>query len=122
MKNEKNYNIGLDIGVGSVGWCVTDEDNNILKKGTKNMWGSDIFDEAQTAKATRTFRSSKRRLERRKERIKILQSLMQEDMEREYPNFFQMLKETANVEEDKTFAEKILGTKYNLFSNMNYTD
>ena len=32
MKKEKSYNIGLDIGVASVGWCVTDEENNILKK------------------------------------------------------------------------------------------
>lgn len=40
MKNEKNYNIGLDIGVGSVGWCVTNEDSNILKRNGKNMWGS----------------------------------------------------------------------------------
>lgn len=35
MKQEKNYNIGLDIGVGSVGWCVTDNENNILKKKIK---------------------------------------------------------------------------------------
>lgn len=122
MKIEKNYNIGLDIGVGSVGWCVTDEENNILKKGTKNMWGSNIFDEAQPAKVTRNFRSSRRRLERRRERINILQSLMLEDMEKEYPNFFQMLRETSNTSEDKIFSEKIFGTKYNLFSDINFTD
>ena len=122
MKIEKNYNIGLDIGVGSVGWCVTDEENNILKKGTKNMWGSNIFDEAQPAKVTRNFRSSRRRLERRRERTNILQSLMLEDMEKEYPNFFQMLRETANTSEDKIFSEKIFGTKYNLFSDINFTD
>ena len=122
MKIEKNYNIGLDIGVGSVGWCVTDEENNILKKGTKNMWGSNIFDEAQPAKVTRNFRSSRRRLERRRERTNILQSLMLEDMEKEYPNFFQMLRETSNTSEDKIFSEKIFGTKYNLFSDINFTD
>lgn len=38
MKKEKSYNIGLDIGVASVGWCVTDEENNILKKNNRNMW------------------------------------------------------------------------------------
>lgn len=26
------YNIGLDIGTNSVGWAITDLDNNILKK------------------------------------------------------------------------------------------
>ena len=49
MENPKKYNIGLDIGVGSVGWCVTDEEENILKKGNKNMWGARIFNEANTA-------------------------------------------------------------------------
>ena len=61
MKNEKNYNIGLDIGVASVGWCVTDEESNILKRNGKNMWGSRIFDEANTAKNTRMFRANRRR-------------------------------------------------------------
>ena len=122
MKNEKNYNIGLDIGVGSVGWCVTDEENNLLKKGNKHMWGSRIFNEASTAQARRGFRSARRRLERRKERIKILQSLMLDDVEKEYPNFFPMLKESSNVEEDKTFAELISNKKYNLFSEEKFTD
>ena len=27
----KKYNIGLDIGTNSVGWAVTDLENNILK-------------------------------------------------------------------------------------------
>ena len=67
------YNIGLDIGVGSVGWCVTNDNNTILKRNGRNMWGAAIFDEAQTKKGTRTFRSARRRIERRKERVNILQ-------------------------------------------------
>ena len=94
MKNEKNYNIGLDIGVASVGWCVTDEESNILKKGNKNMWGSRIFEEAETAAVRRNFRSSRRRLNRRKERINMLQNMLNEDMENQYPNFFHMLKDS----------------------------
>ena len=65
----ENYNIGLDIGVGSVGWAVTDFDNNLLKYKGKNMWGARLFNEAQTAKDTRVLRCSRRRLERRRERI-----------------------------------------------------
>ncbi len=122
MKEEKNYNIGLDIGVGSVGWCVTDEENNVLKKGNKHMWGSRIFNEASTAADRRSFRSTRRRIERRNERIKILQSLMLDDMEKEYPNFFPMLKETSNILEDKLLSELILGKKYNLFSKKEFTD
>lgn len=122
MKQEKNYNIGLDIGVGSVGWCVTDNENNILKKENKNMWGSRIFNEASTSATRRSFRSARRRIERRKERIKILQSLMLDDMEKEYPNFFPMLKESSNISEDKTFSQFILGKKSNLFSDNDFTD
>ena len=122
MKNKKIYNIGLDIGVGSVGWCVTDENSNILKHQGKNMWGSRIFKEADTAKERREYRSSKRRLYRRKERIKFLQSFILDDMEKEYPNFFPMLKETKFDFEDKKISNEILGKKYNLFSDKNITD
>lgn len=122
MKKRENYNIGLDIGVASVGWCVTDENNNILKKNGKNMWGSRLFEEAKTAQERRGFRSAKRRLDRRKERINILKSLIQEDMEREFPNFFQMLEETSLDSEDKITSQSVLGIKYNLFSTSNMTD
>ena len=86
------------------------------------MWGSRIFDEAKTAKDRRTSRSARRRLDRRKERIKILQSLIQNDMEKEFPNFFQMLKETSLTEDDKIISDKIQGIKYNLFSDVKDTD
>lgn len=122
MKEEKNYNIGLDIGNASVGWCVTDDENNILKKGNKHMWGARVLEGASTAADRRKFRSTRRRLERRKERIKMLQSLMLDDMEKEYPNFFPMLKETANTEDDKIISKIINGRKYNLFSEENFTD
>ena len=122
MERTKNYNIGFDIGVGSDGWCVTDEEGNILKKGNRNMWGSRIFNEAKTAKETREFRSTRRRLDRRKQRINILQSLVNEDMERENPNFFQLLRESSLDFDDKIESKNISGKKYNLFSEDKNTD
>ena len=115
------YNIGLDIGTNSVGWAVTDLDNNILKRGNKNMWGARIFDEGSTAAQTRIFRGTRRRIERRKERINILQSLLLDDMEKEYPNFFPMLRETSKAKEDKN-SDSINGKKYNLFSELEFSD
>ena len=88
MANQKKYNIGLDLGTSSVGWCVTDENNNILKKNGKNMWGARLFSEANTAAQTRSFRGSRRRIDRRKERINILQSLLQEDINETYYDLF----------------------------------
>ena len=43
MEKEKIYNIGLDIGVASVGWCVTDENSNILKKRKPSYVGEQGF-------------------------------------------------------------------------------
>lgn len=122
MKDEKKYNIGLDIGVASVGWCVTDMNSNILKKGNKNMWGSRIFEEAKTAAERRNFRGTKRRLNRRKERINILQDMLKNDMEKEYPNFFHILKDSSLDFEDKKITNIIDGKKYNLFSEIENTD
>ena len=68
IKKVAEYNIGLDIGTNSVGWAVTDLENNILKHGNKNMWGARLFDEGQTAAERRNFRGTRRRIERRKER------------------------------------------------------
>lgn len=86
------------------------------------MWGSRIFKEAQTAEKRRIFRGTRRRIDRRRERINMLQSLMIKDVEKEYPNFFPMLRETSLDYEDKNISEKILGKKYNLFSNEKETD
>ena len=122
MLEDKEYNIGLDIGVGSVGWCVIDNKDQLIRYKGKNLWGSRIFKEAEPASVRRAFRSSKRRLNRRNERIKILQSLLLDDMEKEYPNFFSMLKESSLTMEDKKTANKILGIKYNLFSEDEFTD
>ena len=118
----ENYNIGLDIGVGSVGWAVTDFDNNLLKYKGKNMWGARLFNEAQTAKDTRVLRCSRRRLERRRERINILQELVAEDVNAIDPYFFSRLKETSLVFEDKKIAQILFGKKYNIFDKKDCTD
>ena len=61
-RREQDYYLGLDIGTESVGYAVTDENYNILKFNGKNMWGSGLFAEAQTAAERRTCRSGRRRL------------------------------------------------------------
>lgn len=69
----KDYYVGLDIGTSSVGWAVTDESYNVLKFNSKKMWGVRLFDEAKVAEERRTFRGARRRLDRKKERINLLQ-------------------------------------------------
>lgn len=61
-KYEGNYYLGLDIGTNSVGYAVTDENYNVLKFKKKSMWGSRLFDEADSAEARRIFRANRRRI------------------------------------------------------------
>lgn len=76
MKEVQNdYYIGLDIGTNSVGWAVTDLQYNILRKKGKTMWGIRLFEEAKTAAERRVARTNRRRLQRQKQRIELLQEI-----------------------------------------------
>ena len=71
----KKYNIGLDIGTTSVGWAVVDnETNKVIRKGNKKLWGVNLFEQANTAEARRMQRNTRRRYDRRRKRIKLLQN------------------------------------------------
>ena len=74
MVNNDLY-IGLDVGTDSVGWACTDENYNLCRIKGKTAWGVRIFDQAKDSKTRRTFRSNKRRQNRRKYRISLLDSL-----------------------------------------------
>ena len=116
MTKNLKYSIGLDIGTSSVGWCVTDEENNIVKKSGKHLWGSRLFDEGQTAADTRTFRGVRRRTERRKNRIRYLQSMLLEDIEKVDENFIPRLQQSNLIKDDKNQF------KFNLFEDEEFID
>ncbi len=101
-KNRGEYYLGFDIGTDSVGWAVTDNNYNILKFNGKAMWGVRSFDEAQTAAERRTFRTARRRLQRRRQRIELLQEIFAEEISSSDPGFFQRLNDSKFYPEDKT--------------------
>lgn len=119
MKDQRNipYYLGLDIGTNSVGWAVTDLSYNLLSFHGKSMWGSRLFDEAETAAERRTFRTARRRNNRKKERIKILESLFADEIAKVDPDFYLRMKESKYYREDKE-----LDSKFALFNDKNYTD
>lgn len=122
---EKNYNIGLDIGTNSVGWAVTDDEGNVLKLKGRHLWGVRLFDEAQTAAERRMHRSTARRLDRRKERINLLQELLKDDICKLYPSFYSDLKLSKYHNGDGISNKKInikRKNKYNIFSDDEFTD
>lgn len=97
----KPYYIGLDCGTESVGYAVTDTEYNVLKFRGRSMWGSHVFDEAKTAAERRVFRAARRRSARKRERIRLVQSLFAEEIYKVDPLFFQRLNDSAYYAEDK---------------------
>lgn len=118
-KDLKNidYYIGLDCGTSSVGFAVTDLDYNILKFNGKRMWGSHLFEEAKTAAGRRGFRTARRRLERRRKRILLLQEIFEEEIYKVDPTFFIRLNDSKYILEDKTTPDMNI-----LFNDKNYKD
>ena len=113
------YYMGLDMGTSSVGWAVTDEKYNLIKKHGKDMWGIREFEEADTAEARRTFRAARRRRQREVARIGLLKDYFHDDLAKVDPNFFQRLENSKYFQEDK---DEEVNEKYGIFADKNYTD
>ena len=101
MAKPKEYTIGLDIGTNSVGWAVTDDQNNILRIKSKKAIGARLFTEGSVAAERRGFRTTRRRLSRRKWRIKLLEELFDEEIAKVDPSFFARLHESWISPKDK---------------------
>lgn len=117
MKELKNYFVGLDMGTTSVGWAVTDENDEIIKKNGKALWGIRLFEEAETAADRRMHRISRRRIERRSRRIDLLQELFAQEICKKDPGFYERLNESGLYEEDKTVHQP-----NSLFNDVDFND
>lgn len=114
------YSIGLDIGTNSVGWAVINEGFDLRKYKHQNMWGAHLFDEAQKAATRRSFRSSRRRLARRKRRITLLQQLFDDEIQKVDPHFYLRLSESMLHLGDKNSALELDANI--LFADHSFTD
>ncbi len=123
MEN-KNYSIGLDIGTNSVGWAVITDDYKVPSKKMKvlgntdkrfikkNLIGALLFDEGTTAEARRLKRTARRRYTRRKNRLRYLQEIFAEEMNKVDSSFFHRLDDSFLIPEDKR------GSKYPIFATL----
>lgn len=93
MKNEK-YFVGFDIGTDSVGYAVTDESYDLCKFKGEPMWGVTLFDEAQLAVERRSFRVARRRLDRRQQRVRLLQELFAKEIGKVDDGFYRRIRES----------------------------
>jgi len=117
MKKTSDYFLGFDVGTGSVGWAVTDESYNLMHFKGKDLWGMRMFETAQTAEQRRIQRTSRRRLERRRKRLLLLQELFAEEITKVDPAFFQRLKESPFYAEDKHIVQR-----NSLFNDADFND
>ena len=105
------YSIGIDIGNASVGWAVINYDNfKVIRKGNKALWGVRLFDVATTAEDRRKYRGSRKRYDRRRRRIKLLQREFKKELDKKDINFITKLNESFYNEKD-TKNKTIILTK-----------
>lgn len=114
MSEEKIY-IGLDIGTDSVGFAATNQ-NYVLKKFRgEPVWGATLFEGANLKTERRSFRTARRRLDRRKQRVALIQGLFAEEIEKVDPCFYIRLKESGLYRDE---AE----CPYAIFNDKGFTD
>ena len=116
-KKTGDYFVGLDIGTNSVGWAVTNEKYEILRAKNHRMWGSRLFEEGKTAEDRRVHRAGRRRLNRRNDRLMILEDLFAEEISKVDKAFYQRLHESQYRQEHKTVSGP-----YFLFNDKEFTD
>lgn len=110
MKRE--YNIGLDIGTASVGYAVVDKNTHkVIRKGGKKLLGASLFKPGESAKERRTFRSSRKRYNRRRQRIKLLQREFKNEIEKVDKDFYQKLKESYYHPKDEMNKTIVISKK-----------
>lgn len=100
-KVKEDYIVGLDIGTDSCGWVAMNSNNDILKLQGKIAIGSRLFEGGKSAADRRLFRTTHRRIKRRRWRLKLLEEFFDPYMAEVDPYFFARLKESGLSPLDK---------------------
>lgn len=120
---EQKYFLGLDMGTGSLGWAVTNDKYEVLRKHGKALWGVRLFESANTAEERRGFRTARRRLDRRNWRVQVLQELFAEEIAKIDTGFYLRMKESKYYPEDKRDLHgRCPELPYALFVDKDFTD
>lgn len=107
MKKGSEYYLGLDIGTDSVGYAVTDAAYRLQKYKGEPMWGSMLFEAATGAADRRAYRTARRRIDRRQQRVQLLQELFAPEIAKVDPNFFIRRQQSALQGEDAAFGVRL---------------
>ncbi|NLD87070.1 MAG: type II CRISPR RNA-guided endonuclease Cas9, partial [Clostridiales bacterium] len=113
--SQKNYYLGLDIGTDSVGYAATDESYDLLKCAGKPAWGVTVFDEALLKAKRRSFRTARRRLDRRQQRVIFIQELFANEIAKTDSRFYIRLRESSLFRDETK-------DRYIFFNDTGFTD
>lgn len=114
--DSKKYYLGLDIGTDSVGYAVTDKQYALLKYHGEPMWGVTLFDAAGLNAERRSYRTARRRLARRRQRVCLLQELFAKEIAKVDRQFFIRLQNSRLCKENGEDEGSVFG------STGDYTD
>ena len=109
------YYLGLDIGTDSVGYAATDEEYSLLKFQGEPAWGVTLFDEAHLNTERRSFRTARRRLDRRQQRVQLIQELFAKEVAKVDKDFYRRMANSRLTRENAGFA-------HTLFDDIQFTD
>ena len=112
---EDEYYLGLDIGTDSVGYAAATPDYNLVKYHGEPVWGVMTFEAANPAQERRSFRTARRRLDRRQQRVKLLEEIFAPAICKVDPKFFIRRRESFLC---RTDAQE----PFCLFSDDKFTD
>lgn len=120
LRNVESYQVGLDIGTGSVGWAVLDDNGDLCRFKGKPTWGSRVFPAAETAAEARVHRGQRRRYDRRRQRIDLLQGFFADEVAKVDPEFFIRLNQARLHPEDRDPAHA--DYRWPLFNGSDFTE
>lgn len=111
----EEYYLGLDIGTDSVGYAAVAPNYDLIKYHGEPAWGVMTFDAANPAKERRAFRVARRRLDRRQQRVKLVEDVFAPEICKIDARFFLRRKESylLRSEAQEPFC---------LFSDSKFTD
>ncbi|USS87121.1 type II CRISPR RNA-guided endonuclease Cas9 [Fructilactobacillus cliffordii] len=120
MAKDIPYNIGLDIGTSSIGWAITDENNRLVSVKGHYGIGTRLFKEGESAAERRGFRTTRRRLSRRKWRLRLLSEIFDAPIAEVDQSFYARLRQSSVSPLDPNKKHEFAGNI--LFDDADFTD
>lgn len=96
------YYLGLDIGTDSVGCAATDERYQLLRYKGEPIWVSHLFDPALQCADRRSYRTARRRLDRKQQRVRLVDEIFAKEVGKIDERFYIRRKESNLWLEDKS--------------------